>query len=174
MFIFERERERETEREQGRVRDRGRHRIWSGLQALSCQHRARRGARTHEPRDYALSRSGMPNRLSHPDAPDFYFNVYLFLRERERERQSMSRGGAKSERGSHRFRSRLQALSRQHRARCGAQTHKPWNHDLSRSQTPNRLSHPGTPQIIFDSIFCSDKYLVDKNIYLFSVNKQKL
>ena len=33
--------DRETEHEQGRVRERGRHRIWNGLQALSCQHRAR-------------------------------------------------------------------------------------------------------------------------------------
>ena len=42
LFIFE----REKERKQGRGRERRRHRIWSRLQALSCQHRARRGART--------------------------------------------------------------------------------------------------------------------------------
>uniref|UniRef100_A0ABI7ZXC6 Prefoldin subunit 1 n=1 Tax=Felis catus TaxID=9685 RepID=A0ABI7ZXC6_FELCA len=40
---------RETEHEQGRSRERGRHRIQNRLQALSCQHRARRGARTHRP-----------------------------------------------------------------------------------------------------------------------------
>ena len=33
-------RDRETECEWGRGRERGRHRIRSGLQALSCQHRA--------------------------------------------------------------------------------------------------------------------------------------
>ena len=37
--------------------ERGRHRIWNRLQALSCQHRARRGAQTHGPRDHDLSRS---------------------------------------------------------------------------------------------------------------------
>ena len=63
------ERERETEHEQGRGRERGRHRIPSRLQALSCQHRARRGARTHGPRDHDLSRSQTLNRLSHPGAP---------------------------------------------------------------------------------------------------------
>ena len=41
----------------------------SRLQALSCQHRARRGARTHEPRDRDLSRSRPLNRLSHPGTP---------------------------------------------------------------------------------------------------------
>ena len=39
MFIFERW--RKTEHEQGRGRERGRHRIQSRLQSLSCQHRAR-------------------------------------------------------------------------------------------------------------------------------------
>ena len=62
-------RKRETEHEQGRGRERGRHRIRSGLQALSCQHRARRGAQTREPRDHDLSRSRTLNRLSHPGAP---------------------------------------------------------------------------------------------------------
>ena len=51
------------------------------------------------------------------------------------------------ERGRHRIRSRFQALSCQHRARHGAQTHEPWDHDLSRSRKLNRLSHPGTPRI---------------------------
>ena len=54
---------------QGKGRERGRHRIWSGLQALNCQHRDRRGARTLGPWDHDLSRSPMLNRLSHPGAP---------------------------------------------------------------------------------------------------------
>uniref|UniRef100_A0ABI7WV76 Cyclin-like domain-containing protein n=1 Tax=Felis catus TaxID=9685 RepID=A0ABI7WV76_FELCA len=41
--------ERETEYEWARGRERGKHRIRSRLLALSCQHRARRGARTHGP-----------------------------------------------------------------------------------------------------------------------------
>ena len=61
--------ESETEYGQGRGRERGRHRIRSRLQAESCQHRARRGASTHEPWDHNLSRNRMLNRLSHPGAP---------------------------------------------------------------------------------------------------------
>ena len=56
MFIFLFLRERETEQEQGKGRERGRHRIQSRLQAPSCQHRARRRARTHEPCDHDLTR----------------------------------------------------------------------------------------------------------------------
>ena len=66
----------------------------------------------------------------------FYF---IFERERKRERA----GG-----GADRIRNRLQALSCQHRAWCGAQTHKPWDHDLSQSQMLNRLSHPGALRFI--------------------------
>ena len=61
--------ETETEHELGRSRGRGRHRIWSRLQALSRQHRAWHGAWTHELRDHDLSWSLMLNRLSHPGAP---------------------------------------------------------------------------------------------------------
>ncbi|XP_049479363.1 uncharacterized protein LOC125917974 [Panthera uncia] len=53
-------------------RARRRHRIRSRLQAPSCQHRARRGARTHRPRDQDLSRSRTLNRLSHPGAPRIF------------------------------------------------------------------------------------------------------
>ena len=62
-------RQRETQHEQGRGRERGKHRIWSRLQALSCQHRARRGARAHGWQDRDLSRSWPLNRLSHPGTP---------------------------------------------------------------------------------------------------------
>ena len=48
MFIFE----TETEFQQWRSRERGRHRIRNRLRVLSCQHRARRGARTHKPGDH--------------------------------------------------------------------------------------------------------------------------
>ena len=50
--------QRETEGEQGRGRERGRHRIGNRLQALSHQPRARRGARTHGPRDRDLAEVG--------------------------------------------------------------------------------------------------------------------
>ena len=70
-----------------------------------------------------------------------YFYVYLFLRQRETEHEQ----GRVRERGRHRIRSRLQAPSRQHRARRGARTHKLRDHDLSQSRMPNQLSHPGAP-----------------------------
>ena len=71
------------------------------------------------------------------------FLKFIYFWQRGRERQSMSRGGA--ERGRHRVWSKLQALSRQHRARCGARTLRLRDHDLSRGRTLNRLSHPGAP-----------------------------
>ena len=48
----------------------------------------------------------------------------------------------------HRIQSRLQALSCQHRAWCGAQTHELWDHDLRQSRTLNWLGHPGTPEFL--------------------------
>ena len=69
MFIFVGERQHEW----GKNRERGRHRIWSRLQALSCQHRVWCGARTPEPWDHDLSWSRTLNRLSHPGAPCISF-----------------------------------------------------------------------------------------------------
>ena len=65
-----------------------------------------------------------------------FLNVSLFLRERETEHKQ----GKGRERGRHGIWS-----SCQHRAWCGAQTHEPGDHNLSQSQTPNQLSHPGAP-----------------------------
>ena len=75
-------RQRETEYEQGRGRERRRDRIRSRFQALSCQHRARCGARTHGLRDHDLSGSRMLNRLSHPGAPmmNLVLNVFIMRR----------------------------------------------------------------------------------------------
>uniref|UniRef100_A0ABI8AGK9 Uncharacterized protein n=1 Tax=Felis catus TaxID=9685 RepID=A0ABI8AGK9_FELCA len=70
--------------------------------------------------------------------------IYTKTGDKDRERQSMNGGG--SERRRHRIGNRLQALSCQHRARRGARTHGPRDHDLSRSWPLNRLSHPGAPQ----------------------------
>ena len=68
----------------------------------------------------------------------FYFFIkYFFF---ERERQGASRGEA--ERVG--IPSRLQALSCQCRALPWVRTPELWDHYLSRSQTPNRLSHPST------------------------------
>ena len=50
--------QRETDHERGKGKERGRHRIGNRLQALSHQPRARRGARTHRPRDRDLAEVG--------------------------------------------------------------------------------------------------------------------
>ena len=75
----------------------------------------------------------------------FQFLKYLFIFEKET--QSTSRGGAERERETQILK-RLQAPSCQHRARRGARTHEPPDGDLSRTQTLNRLSHPGAPSAL--------------------------
>ena len=70
MFIYFWERNRMQVGERGR--ERGRHRIRSRLQALSCQHRAQCGARTHKPQDHDLSRSGRLTNLA-PRRPSRVF-----------------------------------------------------------------------------------------------------
>ena len=67
LLTFERERRRQSMSRGGVEREGDR--IWSRLQALSCQRRAWHGAWTHEPQDHDLSRSQMLNRQSHPGAP---------------------------------------------------------------------------------------------------------
>ena len=49
--------ERDTKHEHGKGRKRRRHRIQSRLQALSCRHKARHRAETHELGDHDLSQS---------------------------------------------------------------------------------------------------------------------
>ena len=71
LFIYLFERERERAHKSGRGRER-RYRIWSRLQALSCQRRAWLGAWTHKLWDRDLGRSRTLNRLSHPGAPNTY------------------------------------------------------------------------------------------------------
>ena len=73
----------------------------------------------------------------------FLKKVYSLLRETETEQKRR-----RAERKGDRIWSRLHALSRQLRARCGARIHKPWDHNLSQSWTPNRISHPGAPYLL--------------------------
>ena len=68
--------QRETEHERGRGRERGLHGIGNRLQALSHQPRARRGARTHGPRDRDLAEVG---RL--PTAPPRRPYIYFLMRK---------------------------------------------------------------------------------------------
>ena len=81
LFILERDREK------------GRHRIQSRLQALSCQHITWCRARTHEWWEHDLNQSRMLNQLSHPGASMF---VYFWERQTEKERK----GDTESEAGS--------------------------------------------------------------------------
>ena len=78
--------------------------------------------------------------LSNPSPPSFskintnffliFLNVYFWERERQRDRETECERGRGRERGRHRIWIRLQALSCQHRAWCGARTHELWDHDL--------------------------------------------
>ena len=103
MFIYFWERERKTEHEQGRGRERRRHRIWSRLQALSCQPRARCRARTHKLWDPELSWGQTLNWLSQIGVPIFFFNLYFWERERKTEHEQ----GRSTERERDRMWSRL-------------------------------------------------------------------
>ena len=67
--------------------------------------------------------------------------------------------GRGRERRGHRIWNRPQALSCQHGTRCGAC--EPQDHDLSRSRTLNRLSHPGAPTLDTLKVF---SHLVLKTI----------
>ena len=68
MFIYFWDRKRQNMSRGGAERE-GDTESEARLQALSCQHRARRGARTQEPWDRDASRSQILNQLSHPGAP---------------------------------------------------------------------------------------------------------
>ena len=59
-------------------------------------------------------------------------------------------GGGSEREGDTETETGLQAPSWQHRARRGARTHGPWDHDPSRSRALNRLSHPGAPYNILN------------------------
>ena len=76
---------------------------------------------------------------------DLWLDSYIFLMfldfwDTETERE-WGRGRDRGRQNPKQF----QALRCQHRAWCRARTHKPGDHDLSRSRTLNQLSHPGAP-----------------------------
>ena len=98
---------------------------------------------------------------------------YLFLRDRERETKCEQRRGRN--RGRHRIGSRFQTLSCQHRAQCGAWTHKPWDRDLNWSWMLNRLSYPGTPSsalfsVTFHQTEISVPFLLSLNVSCSSIS----
>ena len=72
-----------------------------------------------------------------------FFLMFIYFWERDKESTWKSEGGTeRGGRGS-------EVLCCQQRAWHRAQTHKPWGHDLSRSLTLNRLSHPDTPLNVY-------------------------
>ena len=82
VYLFLGKRETEHERERGR--ERGRHRIGNRLQALSHQPRAqrgaRRGARTHGPRDRDLAEVGrLTDCATQAPLDHFIFKVYFIF-----------------------------------------------------------------------------------------------
>ena len=162
---------RETEHEQGRGRGRGRHRIWSRLWAVRTGPDAGLELTDREIMTWAEVRrltnwatqaplvlvlfseidgsygnsifNSLRNYFTPLLDPQYLKNFLVFIYFWERERAWMGKG--QRERGRHRVRSRPQAPSCQPRAQRGAWTHKPRDHDVSRSQTLKRLSHPGAP-----------------------------
>ena len=130
---------------QGRGRGRGWERISGCLCTVSVELDVGLNSTNCEIMTWAEINSRMLNWLSHPSAPSLFFNVFFIYFWERAETECEWVGGR--ERGRHRIPSRLQALSCQHGARCGARTHRPWDHDLSWSRTLNRLSHPGAPSL---------------------------
>ena len=75
-----------------------------------------------------------------------FFNICLFLTQRETETEH--EWGRGRERGTQNPKRAPSPELSAHRARHGAQTHEPRDHDPSRSRTLNLLSHPGAPHTI--------------------------
>ena len=138
IYIWEREREGERERSMsGGGAERRRHRIWSRLLALSCQHRIWCKAQIHKQRDHDLSQSQMLNWLSHSSTPDFsFFKGLSIYFERDSIGMSLCMWAAEGQRER---RERIQDPHSQHRARCRAQSHELWDHDQSRNQESDTL-----------------------------------
>ena len=79
----------------------------------------------------------------------FFFKMFIYFWERETETEC--EWGRDRDTWRHRIRTRLQALSSQHRAQCRAGT---WGSNLcSRSQTLNWLSHPGASRHLKNIIY---------------------
>ena len=61
----------------------------------------------------------------------FFFSTFIYFWERGRQRETEHDCGRSRERGRHRIQNRLQALSHQPRAWCGARTHGLRDRDLA-------------------------------------------
>ena len=101
----------------------------------------------HEIMTWAEIKSQTLNQLSHPGIPisfylkQIFLNTYSLLRDREHE-QGRGRERETDRQTESEAVSRLWAVREAWRR---ARTHEPQDHHLSQRQTPNWLSHPGTP-----------------------------
>ena len=92
LFLRENRRQSETQSVSWGGTERGRHRIWSRLQALSCQHTAQSRAGTHKLWDHDLSQCRTFNPLSHPGAPESNFlNLYICIQSQFTSFNSMTK-----------------------------------------------------------------------------------
>ena len=147
--------ETETECEQGRDREGQRHRIWSRIHTLSCQHRAPCGARTHKVWYHDLSQSRMLNWLSHWGTPCPFFILsrwqtlmihccycYCCLMFIYFERERVSESGEGAKRKEERIPGRLHTVS--------TEPDDPTNREMTwakiKSRMLNPLSHTQVPQ----------------------------
>ena len=139
--------EREKERERERARERERES--QAVSMLSAQSPTW-GSKSQSVRSWSELKSRVGCLSTEPTrCPEGTFLFYLFyvclfvclFRERQRgwEWAGRDRDRAGTE-------GPKQALCCQCRAQCGAPTHKPWDGDLSLSQTLNQLSHWDTPR----------------------------
>ena len=90
----------------------------------------------------------------------FFINVYSFLRETECDQ------GRGREKWRHRIRSRLQVPSCQHRVRCGAWPHKPWDYDLNLQTVRFWLDIQPTELPRHPILYYYFKTLLDHTFYL--------
>ena len=74
----------------------------------------------------------------------FFLSLFIYL-ERERERERENRSGRGADREGERIPSSFHVHSAAQRR---ALPHKPWHHDLSRSQMFNWLSHPSALKVL--------------------------
>ena len=130
-------RKSETQREQGRARETARHRIWSRLQALSCQCRAQRGAQTtnREIMTWAEVRR----------STDWATQAPLFIFERERARAQAGEG--QREREVERIPSMFHTVSEQPYEGLNPMNCEIMTLAKIKSRVFNWLSHPGIRKI---------------------------
>ena len=91
----------------------------------------------------------------------------MFICFWERETETECEWGRDRERRKHTIWNKLQALSCQHRAQCGARTWEQRDHDLSQSWTTYWLNHPGAPLFFFWFLIVEECNRKDNIVYMY-------